>query len=278
MRQPRQAHQGVVMNARTFLFAFAGLPCLVAVSGCSKGDLPTAPGFLRHEFVEAWGDSGTGDGQFHYPQGVTVDASGNVYVADAGNNRIQKFTSDGTYLTQWGSLGTGEGQFNEYVLGVAVDAGGNVYVADGQNGRIQKFTSDGAYLTQWGTPGRGERQFFWLQGVAVDASGNVYVADGNYSIQKYTSTGAYVTRWAMRDRRYSGAEKVAVDASGNVYATDRYCRCIKMFTGKGRLITQWGLGSWKWLPDVAVDAGGTVYVTDAENNRLLKFARTLAFH
>jgi DNA-binding beta-propeller fold protein YncE len=71
-------------------------------------------------------------------------------VADYGN-RIQKFTSDGVYLTQWGTQGTGDGQFNN-PAGVAVDASGNVYVADTDNNRIQVFGSlpVPATSTSWG--------------------------------------------------------------------------------------------------------------------------------
>ena len=76
-------------------------------------------------------------GQFKYPYSVAVDGSGNVYVADTENHRIQKFGPDGTFLTQWGSLGSGDGEFNR-PYGVAVE-GGFVYVADTNNHRIQKF-------------------------------------------------------------------------------------------------------------------------------------------
>ena len=89
-------------------------------------------------YLTQWGTEGAGSGQFDRPYGVAVDASGNVYVADMGNDRIQKFTSSGTYLTQWGSSGTGDGQFN-CPSGAAVDGSGNVYVADQSNNRIQKF-------------------------------------------------------------------------------------------------------------------------------------------
>ena len=67
-------------------------------------------------------------------------SSGNVYVSDRSNNRIQKFDSSGTFITKWGSYGTGDGQFR-YPSGVAEDSSGNVYVADEGNHRIQKIGS-----------------------------------------------------------------------------------------------------------------------------------------
>ena len=79
-----------------------------------------------------------------------MDSAGNVYVADADNNRIQKFTKEGVFLAKWGTYGTGDGQFYD-PKGVAVDSAGNVYVADAYNNRIQKFTEDGVFLTKWGT-------------------------------------------------------------------------------------------------------------------------------
>ena len=68
-----------------------------------------------------------------------MDGSGNVYVADRDNSRIQKFDASGTFLTAWGSYGSGNGQFSN-PIGVATDGSGNLYVADTNNNRIQKFT------------------------------------------------------------------------------------------------------------------------------------------
>jgi DNA-binding beta-propeller fold protein YncE len=80
---------------------------------------------------------GAGNGQFNRPQGIAVDRNGNVFVADTGQDRIQKFTSTGTFLATWGSTGTQNGQF-DIPFGVAVDGDGNVFVGDFNN-RIQKF-------------------------------------------------------------------------------------------------------------------------------------------
>jgi hypothetical protein len=107
-----------------------------------------------------------------------VDTTGNVYVADTGYYRIQKFASDGAFITKWGTYGTGDGQFYS-PIGVAVDATGNVYVTDVYRHCIQKFTSDGAFITKWGTWGTGDGQFYSPYGVAVDATGKVYVADSD---------------------------------------------------------------------------------------------------
>src|SRR5882762_1405082 len=82
---------------------------------------PTTPAF-----VLAWGNNGSAPAQFSSPDGVATDALGNVYVADTGNHRVQKFDRLGNFITQWGSTGTGDGQFT-LPLGAAVDAAGNVY-------------------------------------------------------------------------------------------------------------------------------------------------------
>ena len=90
--------------------------------------------------------------------GVAVDSSGNVYVADVDNNRIQKFNSNGIFITKWGSNGTADWQFY-YPNGVAVDSSGNVYVTDLGNNRIQKFNSNGSIHHKVGFYGTADGQF-----------------------------------------------------------------------------------------------------------------------
>jgi hypothetical protein len=121
---------------------------------------------------------------------MAVDSSNNIYVADTGNNRIQKFNSSGTFLTKWGSNGTGNGQFDS-PNGISVDSTGNVYVADTNNNRIQKFSSTGVFIDSCGSAGTGDGEFSGPQDVAADASGNIYVADtGNERIQKFGPAAA----------------------------------------------------------------------------------------
>jgi DNA-binding beta-propeller fold protein YncE len=200
-----------------------------------------------------------------------------VYVADIGNHRIQKFTSTGNYLTRWGISGSGNGQFQS-PSGVAVDAVGHVYVADTENHRIQKFESDSTYLTQWGTEGAENGQFDHPSGVAVDSSGNVYVVDtGNHRIQRFDSEG-YDTQWGTYgsgDGQFSSPQGVAVDGSGNMYVVDTGNHRIQKFDSGG-YSTQWGTygsgdGQFIFPSGAALDDSGNVYVADTGNHRIQKF-------
>jgi tripartite motif-containing protein 71 len=82
---------------------------------------------------------------FDNPRGIAADQNGDVYIVDSFNNRIQKFTQDGEFITKWGGEGSSEGKF-DHPNGIAIDNNNNVYVADSGNRRIQEFTSDGTFI------------------------------------------------------------------------------------------------------------------------------------
>jgi DNA-binding beta-propeller fold protein YncE len=270
---------GLMSRFRSLVFTFLALSISAIVPGVARAQAPA--------YLLQWGSSGTGDGQFNGPAGMAVDAGGNVYVADYGNHRVQKFSPTGTYLAQWGTHGSGDGQFNG-PEGLAVDAAGNVYVADFGNNRVEKFTSAGAYLAQWGTFGAGAGQFQSPLGVAVDAGGNVYVADNmNFRIQKFTDSGAFVAQWGTPgsgDGQFYNPTGVAVDAAGNVYVCDSgnsglHNDRVQKFSPTGAYLTQWGThgsgdGQFDTTWGLAVDAAGNVDVADFRNHRVQSFTDT----
>ena len=85
---------------------------------------------------------------FHTPHDIAVDPSDNVYIADTYMSRIQKFSSDGRFITKWGSYGSEDGQFSS-PAGIAVDVNGNIYVVDALNSRIQKFNPENYFYNLW---------------------------------------------------------------------------------------------------------------------------------
>ena len=122
-----------------------------------------------------------------------------VWIADTGNDRVQKFNSKGEYLSKFGTEGSENGQFQE-PTGIAVDSEGNVWIADTGNDRVQKFNSKGEYLSKFGTEGSESGQFQEPTGIAVDSEGGIYIADtGNDRVQEFDSEGKYFEE--IRHRR-----------------------------------------------------------------------------
>ena len=137
-------------------------------------------------FQSAW-STGAGAGQLLSPQGLTVDAEGNVLVA--GGSQVRTFDTGGSRLGAWGSLGTGDGQL-QGAWGVAVDQSGDIYVADQGNHRVQVFDSEGRFVRSWGSEGTGDTEFQFPQDLAVDGSDKVYVTDtSNNRVQVFSSEG-----------------------------------------------------------------------------------------
>ena len=256
-------------RAGIYLFLLAGL---LATALPLRADNPPT-------YLFQWGSQGSGNGQFAAPEGIAIDSSNNVYVADTQNYRVQKFNYNGNYLTQWGNPGSGNGQF-EIPEGIAVDSSNNVYVADTQNYRVQKFDSNGNYLTQWGSSGSGNGQFNEPFGIAVDSSNNVYVADiFNDRIEKFDGNGNYLTQWGSLgsgNGQFNEPFGIAIDSSNNVYVTDDVNDRIEKFDDNGNFLTQWGSSGsgnsqFNSPEGIAVDCSNNVYVTDFYNHRVEKF-------
>src|SRR6266851_508046 len=174
------------------------------------------------------------------PFGLAVDAQGNIYVADGGDNTIKKLSPTGQLLATWGKTGSAPGELS-WPQGVAVDAQGNVYVADFYNSRIQKFSSTGTLLAVFGNMSNSAQRLNLPVGIALDAQDDLYVTDlRNHRLVKFSPQGRFLTAWSGAGGiQFSSARGVAVDRAGNIYIEDtRNFRIVK-FSPTGQVLAIW---------------------------------------
>ncbi|MBD2754973.1 immunoglobulin domain-containing protein [Spirosoma validum] len=251
------------------------------------------------QITTAAGGNGLGPAanQLYYPRGIFVDGSGNMYVADYSNHRIQKFPPNSTSATVGTTVAGGNGAGSaanklDSPSSVFVDGSGNMYVSDMYNNRIQKFPPNSTSATEGITVVGSSGQLSYPYCVFVDGSGNMYVADYyNHRIQKFppNSTSATVgTTVAGGDGAGSAANQlnrpssVFVDGSGTIYVTDQANQRVQKFPSNSTSVTDGitvaggnGLGSAANQLNtpyyVFVDNSGNIYVADFNNNRVQKF-------
>lgn len=254
---------------------------LVTTAGLTALLIAAATALAAYQFETSWGAAGSSDGQFNNPVYLASGPDGSVYVADTGNNRVQRFTADGAFLQSFGSPGAAAGQFNG-PTGIGVGPDGTVYVADGGNNRVQRFDANGGFLSQWGSPGSGDGQFQGPTGVGVGPDGSVYVGDsGNARVERFLADGTFFSTITSGAGGFGQVQGVAVGPDGSVYVVDTVNNRVELFDGGGAFQTAWGTqgagdGQFVSARGVAASASG-VYVTDAGSNRIEKFTATGAF-
>jgi sugar lactone lactonase YvrE len=230
-------------------------------------------------FSSAYGSLGSEKGQLREPTGVVVDGSGNRFILDTNNNRVEKFSSSGAYVSQFGTVGSGNGQLRA-PRGIAIDGSGNIWVADTENNRVEKFSSSGAYVSQFGTVGSGNGQLSAPRGIAISGT-TVYVADtGNNRIETFDTSGTYLSQFGTvgsGNGQLSQPSAVVRDTqSSGVYVVDTGNNRIEKFNSSGAYLSQFGTkgaanGQFSGPKGIAVEAKGNVWITDAGNNRVEKF-------
>ena len=187
------------------------------------------------------GVSGVGPDVFNKPSDILVALNGDIFVADGhdagGNNRIVKFSADGTYLGEWGTTGNGDGQFRD-PHALAMDSQGRLFVADRTNRRIQIFDQGGKHLDTW-------TQFSGPSGLYIDKNDIIYSADSESNARRNpgwkrgirigSAVDGFVTEFIpdpetdQDNSGTSGAEGIAIDAYGNIYGTEVGPRAVKKY-------------------------------------------------
>jgi uncharacterized protein (TIGR03663 family) len=230
------------------------------------------------------GTPGAEGGAFLRPAAVAVASSGEIYVADSQNNRIQKFNSAGRLLATTTDAGMPSPLQEPW--GVAVDPAGNVFVADTWNHRIVKLDSQMHFLTTWGIPTKptGPESLLTLYGpraIAIESSGNLLVTDtGNNRVVEFSPDGQPLGSFGSPGTaagQFQEPVGIAIGRDGRIYVADTWNGRVDVFDSAKAFLGSYPVSGWESRdvenkPYLAVLPNGNLLVTQPNGDRVLELA------
>lgn len=250
--------------------------------GVSLEELPPAPAVVPAvpaagpvppmsgvDLIVSWGGEGEAPGQFRTPRGAAVDAQGRVYVADAGNGRVQVFSAEGDFLAAW----TQAAEPLREPFDVAVGPDGRVYVLDSARQVIARYSPEGNFEKEFG----GELAMYGPRGIGVDLAGSIYVADtGGSRVLKLSPDGellAVVAGFGTDPGHVNQPTDVAVDSLGRIYIADTLNMRLQVLDAAGGYLGEWPIAGANTTdsPHLAVDARDRLFLTDPEAHLVLVY-------
>ncbi len=247
--------------------------------------------FEDEKFVEinpviSIGSEGIEAGQFNKPRNVAIAPSGNIYVLDSDNNRVQYFTPAGEFVGMWDAKD--RGGFNQ-PWGIAVNGEDEVFVADTWNHRIMKFSGEGEFLLEWyaNDPSEAGKTFYGPRSIAIDSNGKVYVSDtGNKRIMIYDADGKFLNKFGlsgMAAGEFDEPVGIALWQDEILAVADTWNQRVQLFSVAGENpsfavvgsfpVSAWYSQSLDNKPYLTFDQDGNVLITDPESYLVLQYSR-----
>jgi RHS repeat-associated protein len=221
--------------------------------------------YVGYEYSSSFGSAGSGNGQLSTPGGVARDSEGNIWVADNFNNRIEEFSSAGTYIRQITAPGCENEGLLRHPSGLAIDKSGIVWALSVSQNCVVGFTSTGTYVRTL----KGGSLLKSAEGIAYSNYNNrLYVANtgSGQIIELNPETNTWfelIGKSGTGNGEFSSPEAIAVDASGNLYVGDK--GRVQKLSATGAYISQFGSGHLNSPRGIALDSKGNILVTDGLN-------------
>ena len=222
----------------------------------------------------SFGQQGSAAGMPVCPWGVAVNERDEIAVTDNDNNRIQVFSSDGTYLRSFGTKGAKQGEFN-FPVGIAFDNNGHIVVVDSDNHRVQVFSEQGEFLNRFGGKGNLDHQLQDPYGLSIDSDGNYIVADStNKLIKIFSPSGQFLSKIGGDGSFTFPCHCVQYD--NHLIVSDSDEHCIKIFDYYGNFWYKFGKkgkgnGELNGPRFLSVNKAGHLMVCDSMNHRIQVF-------
>ena len=244
-----------------------------------------SPRIIGIHYVETLGRPGQGPAEFLTPQGLAFSEQGRLYVADAGNNRVQVIDASGNFITEFGSRGWRAGEFDTPTdIAISFQRSYRLYVADTGNNRVQycNLVDEIFYPLQISETSFSETTVALdrPEGIGIGRHGDVYVVDtGNHRWLQFNIEGVPILErgsFGSGTEHLWNATDLGVDARGNVYIVDTGNHLIKKYDFSGNPIHHWGgegsaRGQFSEPKRLALDEWNYLYVTDSGNRRIQVF-------
>lgn len=273
--------------------ACAGAARCVAVGFSSAtmseaGVIETRENRVSATYDASFASSGSGNGQLNYPSGVAVDPSGNVWVADQLNNRIEEFNTKGEFVTKFGSLGAGNGQLRE-PKSIAFAANGNLWVTDAGNHRVEEFKPNGEYVAQFGSEGVEAGKFIEPYGIAIDAVGHIWVSDTRYGrVEEFTSSGGFMRevhgagRYGAGNGEFLRPTGLTIDPYEDVWVADSGNDRVQELSSSGEYLAKFGSagsgeGQFTEPKGIVMKPSGNLLISDTGDHRVEELTPTGEF-
>jgi DNA-binding beta-propeller fold protein YncE len=225
--------------------------------------------------LSSFGELPLGSSRLNHPQSIALDFQGNIYITDAGNDRMVKCDSSGNFIKEVGGFGWGQAQFNRPGY-VATDRGLNIYVVDVQNKRVQKFDRELNYVsTIQVEPNVDFPGFGLLQGITLTPNGEIILSDteqdhlirlDNFEEYKSDFGGFNYGEGSVLDP--SGLD---VDAKGNIYVADSGRNRIAVYDPFGNYLKSIGEKILRGPRGICIGEKGFIYVANSGMNNLVIF-------